>query len=210
MARRVGFGEGEKKGAGGGPERPSPQARVDAPARRERGRGWLWLALALGAVLVFLAARESGLFAPDADLGPAESGLEALGARLLATLTWFAPVLPFLIVAGVAVALFSKARLRAVRRGEQAVRESRRARDLDRRARSEAAAPGGFRLIPILFLLVWLTGWSFAIRMALGMLLDQLEEGDAFPSVFLAFWLAFAVLGWVVAARLLFRLIFGR
>lgn len=203
MARRVGFGdETRAKKTRPAPEARSPQQQVDAPARRERGSGWLWLAAALAAILIFLALRGVDLSPPG------ESALgEGLGGLWAMVLLLGGPAMPLLIVGAFAVMLLFRAR----RRGEErAVRENRRARALERKAEEAAAAPGGYRLIPIVFLIVWLGAWSAAILLAFEVFLEELREGAAAPSVFLGFWLLFAALGWIVAARQLLRLMFGR
>ena len=55
------------------------------------------------------------------------------------------------------------------------------------------------------FLAVWLIAWTGGLALAVGALLDGSFGADRF----LGLWIVLAAIGWVFAARTLFRLIRG-
>ncbi len=101
--------------------------------------------------------------------------------------------------------------------GEGEKREKERRADAARRRaateRPQAPAPArekdGMsavgRLLLGLFLTVWLIGWSAGIYFAA----SAMFGGDG-PAFFLAIWLAFAIFGWIIAVRFLFRIVAGQ
>lgn len=69
-------------------------------------------------------------------------------------------------------------------------------------------AQGCGRVFVGLFLTVWLIGWTAGIVFAALALFDG-AGGDNFATVFLVFWITFALFGWVVAVRKLLSIIGG-
>ncbi len=58
--------------------------------------------------------------------------------------------------------------------------------------------------VSIIFMMVWISGWSIGILFALGVLMSGTADA------FLLIWLAFAILGWFVAVFVLTALLRGR
>lgn len=77
------------------------------------------------------------------------------------------------------------------------------------KAKSETARPPAPKpkrrrnWILILFMSIWITAWTFAILMAIGMLFS------GGPVVFMVVWLTLACIGWIVALVILIRNIRG-
>ncbi|GHA46006.1 hypothetical protein GCM10008927_08950 [Amylibacter ulvae] len=67
----------------------------------------------------------------------------------------------------------------------------------------ESGTPPG-RLFSIIFLCLWLTGWSAAIFFVF----DTIINGNG--GAFLYVWLILALIGWCVAVLKLFTLVFGK
>lgn len=86
----------------------------------------------------------------------------------------------------------------------------REPRDAGDRAQPAGAGGVAGRIAIALFLGFWLVGWSAGILRAADELWRGLELRDAQAVGFYGPWLAFAVLGWLVAVWFLWRVVSGR
>ncbi|MEM7522368.1 MAG: hypothetical protein AAF360_01115 [Pseudomonadota bacterium] len=68
---------------------------------------------------------------------------------------------------------------------------------------------GRKRLIPAFFLTLWLIGWTFGIFYVSTALLGETGASDGFGSLAMTVWLILAVIGWLIGARALRRVLRG-
>lgn len=193
MSRRVGFGDGDGNDDGG---------------------GWgVWLAAAVAiAALALFALRFGGLDAAFTQIG----ALLADDAAAAPAPDAPGPPLAVLIPLGIAVATVAALAMRRRRRRREdapiddAAQGSALKRDRGAPPVEPVREARSLRAAPIIFLSIWLVFWSFAILVAVGVLLDEMREGIIGGHLFLLVWIGFAVIGWVVAGGLLLRLLRGR
>lgn len=65
------------------------------------------------------------------------------------------------------------------------------------------------RFLRILFLFLWMLGWSFGMWWVIAALINGPVDADTTTTVMMYVWLAFAFLGWAYGARLLRRALRG-
>ncbi|PLX36676.1 MAG: hypothetical protein C0606_12680 [Hyphomicrobiales bacterium] len=87
------------------------------------------------------------------------------------------------------------------------------ARSATREPQNRTAAPArptSRNWFAIVFLLVWLVGWTFGIFMAATEMLPPISGGSlGFDNLFVMVWLALAVAGWFLVVRVLIKLLRG-
>lgn len=64
--------------------------------------------------------------------------------------------------------------------------------------------------LAIIFIAVWLVGWTFGIYMAASAVLPHTSrDGIGFDNAFMMIWIIAAMAGWLIAARVLWKLLKG-
>ncbi|MCI4661699.1 MAG: hypothetical protein MRY63_07770 [Neomegalonema sp.] len=140
------------------------------------------------------------------DLVTGERGLDQVIPRL-------APAIFPLVFALIFWRMMFRRRQKRAERRPQSARATAQASSSQPPPLPQAGAiqpSGGVRIVGIAFLALWLAGWSVAVlfgfsRVAAGIADGGLEGSD----LFILIWTGFAAIGWLLGARMLWRLLTG-